>query len=217
MKAGDIAVFDKAYVAYGHLHTLNGRGIFRVTRAKDNARFEVKGEIKQGSRRNIISDEVIELSGKASRSRYPGPLRRIRAKVTATDGTEKEMTFLTNNFEWAASTICELYRCRWSIEVFFKEIKQTLQLRTFIGFSRNAIEWQLWSALIAYLLLRLHAWLCSWKRDFRHFFTLVKGVLWCRRPLEEIVSLYGTAGKRKRVDLSPTIPYLMGLDWNLVE
>ena len=161
MKAGDIAVFDKAYVAYGHLHTLNGRGIFRVTRAKDNARFEVKGGIKQGSRRNIISDEVIELSGKASRSRYPGPLRRIRAKVTATDGTEKEMTFLTNNFEWAASTICELYRCRWSIEVFFKEIKQTLQLRTFIGFSRNAIEWQLWSALIAYLLLRLHAWLCS--------------------------------------------------------
>lgn len=81
----------------------------------------------------------------------------------------------------------------------------------------TTIEWQLWSAMIAYLLLRLHAWLCAWKRDFRHFFTQVKGALWCRRPLEEIVSLYGTAGTRKRVDLYPTIPYLTGLDWNMVD
>lgn len=81
----------------------------------------------------------------------------------------------------------------------------------------TTIEWQLWSAMIAYLLLRLHAWLCAGKRDFRHFFTLVKGALWCRRPLEGIVSQYGTAGKRKRVDLCPTIPYLTGLDWSRVD
>ena len=74
-----------------------------------------------------------------------------------------------------ASSICDLYRCRWGIETFFKEIKQTLQIRTFVGFSRNAIEWQIWSALLTYLLMRIMAFLSDWKRDFKHFFTLMKG------------------------------------------
>jgi len=64
------------------------------------------------------------------------------------------MTFFTNNFEWAASSICDLYKARWSIEVFFKQIKQTLHLGDFLGHSRKAIEWQIWTALLMYLLLR---------------------------------------------------------------
>ena len=82
---------------------------------------------------------------------------------------------------------------RWGIETFFKEIKQTLQIRTFVGFSRNAIEWQVWSALLTYLLMRIVAFLSEWKRDFKHFFTLMKGALWAKRTVRVIVSRYGTA------------------------
>lgn len=217
MKSGDIAVFDKAYVAYEHLNVLSERGVFWVTRAKENARFKVIRERKSGKPKSIISDVEVELSGKVSHNRYPQMLRLIRAQVKDSKGEEKTITFLTNNFEWAASSVCDLYRARWSIETFFKEIKQTLQLRTFVGFSRNAIEWQLWSAMLVYLLLRILAWQGKWQSDFRHFFTFIKGVLWCRRDVLRLISDYGTAGGRRYVDLCPSIPFLKGIDWSQIE
>ena len=212
MQEGDVAVFDKAYVAYVHLNSLTERGVFWVTRAKENAKYRRVRKLKRGSMRNIISDEEVELVGKVSRSRYPGTLRRVKANVKCDDGTVKEMTFLTNNFEWSAGSICDLYRSRWAIETFFKEIKQTLQMHTFIGFNRNAIEWQLWSAMLAYVLLRFQAWQSRWKGTFRHFFTLMKGGLWVRKTVRSIVSRYGTAGTRVPVDLCATTPYLPGFE-----
>ena len=73
------------------------------------------------------------------------------------DGEVREMVFLTNNLEWSAQTIADLYRCRWQIEVFFKQIKQTLQLADFLGNSANAVRWQVWTALLVYVLLRFCA------------------------------------------------------------
>lgn len=70
------------------------------------------------------------------------------------DGRWQEMAFLTNNLEWSAQTIADLYRCRWQIEVFFKQIKQTLQLADFLGQSANAVKWQVWIALLTHVLLR---------------------------------------------------------------
>ena len=70
------------------------------------------------------------------------------------DGQEVEMTFLTNCLEWAASSVVALYKCRWQIEVFFKQIKQTLQLADFLGNSARAVRWQVWTALLVYVLLR---------------------------------------------------------------
>lgn len=84
---------------------------------------------------------------------YPARMRRIVA-IIEVDGKDREMTFFTNNVEWATSSICDLYKARWSIEVFFKQIKQTLHLGDFLGHSRKAIEWQIWTALLMYLLLR---------------------------------------------------------------
>ena len=217
MKAGDIAIFDKGYIAYRHLFTLTGQGIFWVSRAKDNAKYRTLRKLQRGSMKNIISDEVVELVGKVSLSRYPGKLRLIRAYVECDDGTVKEMTFISNNFEWSAGSICELYRSRWAIETFFKEIKQTLQLHTFLGFSRNAIEWQLWSALLAYLLLRYQAWLNTWDRTFKHFFTLMKGALWVHETISSIAARYGTAGTRIPVDLCATSPYLPGFEKIMAE
>ena len=67
------------------------------------------------------------------------------------------MVFLTNNFEWAASSICDLYRCKWGIEAFFKQIKQTFKVCDFLGHSKHAIRWQLWAAMLLYVLLRFIA------------------------------------------------------------
>ena len=106
------------------------------------------------------------------------------------------MRFITNHFEWSAYSICDLYLARWGIEVFFKEIKQTLQLADFLGTSENAIKWQIWIALLTYLLLRLVAWLGGWKRSFRRFFTLVKGVLWSQRSLRALITIIDKTEER---------------------
>ena len=114
------------------------------------------------------------------------------------DGKPCLMQFISNQFEWSAYSICELYLARWGIEVFFKEIKQTLQLADFLGTSENAIKWQIWTALLTYLLLRLNAWLSGWKRSFRRFFPLVKGVLWNQKRLSTLTASIEKRSRRLR-------------------
>ena len=136
-------------------------------------------------------------------------MRRITA-IVEIDGEDTEMTFFTNNMEWAASSICDLYKARWNIEVFFKQIKQTLHLADFLGHSRNAIQWQVWTALLMYLLLRfLHA--CSdWAHSFTRLFTCLRAVLWQRRNLLEYLRSYGTAGGSFRIQWAPQQAFLPG-------
>ncbi|MGH9649693.1 MAG: IS4 family transposase, partial [Terriglobales bacterium] len=150
IRAGEIVLFDKAYVDFDHLHDLNERGVFWVTRAKDNLQFKAAQRRIKKPAGNIVRDDEILLTGPRSRADYPPRLRRVVALVEV-DGVEREMVFLTNNFQWAASTVAELYRCRWQIEVFFKQIKQTLQLADFLGNSANAVRWQVWTALLVYV------------------------------------------------------------------
>ena len=137
VNAGEIVVFDKAYVDFNHLWKLFQRGVFWITRAKDNMKYEVVGQ-HSDSKLNILRDVVIRLTGQRTSVRYPETLRLVEAMVEV-DGKLKRMTFITDNFTWAASSICDLYKARWAIEVFFKEIKQTLQLADFLGTSENAI------------------------------------------------------------------------------
>jgi len=93
---------------------------------------------------------LVVLKNKDSRANYPKPMRRVRALVEV-DGKEREMDFLTNNLQWSATSVADLYRCRWQIEVFFKQIKQSLQLCDFLGTSANAVRWQVWTALLLYV------------------------------------------------------------------
>lgn len=210
MKSGDIAVMDRAYVDYQQLNTLTEQGVFWVTRSKSNMKVKVIKQLNKGKQNApvdgkpphypiILKDEEVELTGRKSHKRYPRSFRHVSAKVPDSNGKEITVSFLSNNVDWAASSICDLYRSRWGIETFFKEIKQTLQIRTFVGFSRNAIEWQIWSALLTYLLMRIMAFLSEWKRDFKHFFTLMKGALWTKRTVRVIVSRYGTAASAKAI------------------
>ena len=227
MKSGDIAVMDRAYVDYVQLNTLTEKGVFWVTRSKSNMKVKViksrnnnkKNEAQKDKKPHypiILSDEEVELTGKVSHARYPKRFRHIVAKVQDSKGVEITVSFISNNMEWAASSICDLYRCRWGIETFFKEIKQTLQIRTFVGFSRNAIEWQIWSALLTYLLMRIMAFLSNWKRDFKHFFTLMKGALWAKRSVNLIVSRYGTAEKSPPPEEARLTPDLPGINWAML-
>jgi transposase len=207
LAAGEIAVFDKAYVHFKHLFSLTGRGVFWVTRAKDNMRYHVCKKRKVSG--NVLRDDEVTLKTKSSKADYPQRMRRIVALVEV-DGKMVEMVFITNNMSWAASSVCDLYKSRWAIEVFFKQIKQTLQVCDFLGHSKQAIRWQLWSALLMYLLLRFQAWCSDWPHSFARIFTMIRAVVWDRFDLGETLRFYGTAGGRWRMCIHPQTAYLPG-------
>ena len=208
LKDGEIAVFDKAYVDFPHLADLDKRGVFWVTRAKDNMNYRI---VKQHTppKGDILRDVLIELKTPKSYQAYPQKLRLVTANVQV-NGVMKTMTFITNNFLWAPSSICDLYKCRWGIEVFFKQIKQTLQLSDFLGHSQNAILWQVWMALLAYVLIRFIGHLGQWKGTFRRLFTLLRGVLFSRLDAMSVMLLCGTARGSPRMIGSPQQAYLPG-------
>ncbi len=207
--AGEIVIFDKAYVDFAHLADLSMREVFFVTRAKDNLQFRVARKFQDGACKNILRDDLIELTGPAAQD-YPVALRRVAARVEV-DGQRREMVFLTNNFTWSAQTIADLYRCRWSIETFFKELKQTLQLADFLGHNANAVRWQIWTALLVYLLLRFSAWLGKWSHSFSRLFALIRSALWQKLDLRSLLESYGTARGGGRFLGRPEAAYLPGL------
>jgi hypothetical protein len=185
IKKGEIVIFDKAYIDFSHLKELDDRGIFWVTRAKDNMSCEIEKELP--ATENITKDRLVRLKIKKSREAYPDAIRIVTAKVVV-DGKAVIMKFMTNNSQWAASSICDLYKSRWSVEVFFKQIKQTLQLADFLGHSENAVRWQIWTALLTYLIMRFIAFQGKWKGSFSRLFTAVRGVLWSRYSLLDMLS-----------------------------
>lgn len=210
IRAGEIVIFDKAYVDFEHLYDLSQRQVFWVTRAKDNLQSRVVRRAQKGARGKILRDDLIQLKNPASQEAYPEYLRRITALVQV-DGKEIEMVFLTNNLQWSAQSIVDLYQCRWQIEVFFKQIKQTLQLADFLGTSANAVRWQVWTALLVYLLLRYLAFLSDWSHSFSRIFTVIRASLWRKWDLLSLLRIYGTADGHFRYLAHPEQAYLPGL------
>src|SRR5262245_2097082 len=147
IKAGEIVVFDMRYFVVEHLLELTQRGVLWVTRAKENTDYCVVKRGQKKRQESILRDDLIRLRGPKSKKLYPRVLRRVVAEVQI-DGQIQAMEFLTNNLEWSAQSIADLYRCRWEIEVFFKQIKQTLQLADFLGHNEKAVQWQIWTALL---------------------------------------------------------------------
>jgi hypothetical protein len=209
VKAGEIVIFDKAYVDFAHLADLSLREVFWVTRAKDNLQYTVVHYYQKGTFGRILRDELIQLKTPTSRQDYPELLRRVVALVEV-DGKDVELEFLTNNLDWSAQSIVELYRCRWQIEVFFKQIKQTLQLADFLGTTANAVRWQVWTALLVYLLLRYLAFLSDWSHSFSRLFTLIRAALWKKWDVLSLLRCYGTANGHFRYLAQPEQVYLPG-------
>ena len=191
--SGEIVVFDKAYVDFEHLFDLDHRGVWWVTRAKDNMVFRVVKNHTKGHE-NIIKDQIIELKGRHKGMR----LRRVEARVEV-DGKWRTMVFITNNLAWSPRSVCDLYRRRRDIEVFFKQVKQSLKLGSFLGHSANAVRWQIFTALLVYVLLRFMAHLSDWGHGFTRLFTVTRSALWERIDLLALLKSYGTASGRLKV------------------
>ena len=208
-KAGEIVVFDKAYVIFAQLHALHARGLVWVTRAKEKMRYRVIENRAVAGK--ILRDEIVTLTLWKTHRDYPEPVRRVVALVEV-DGVEREMAFLTNQLDWAGSSVADLYRCRWQIEVFFKQIKQTLQLADFLGHNENAVRWQVWTALLLYVLLRFIAWVHRWAESFSRLFTLLRATLWMPKDLAALLERYGTADpKKRRMCAHPESAFLPGM------
>ncbi|RMG27877.1 MAG: IS4 family transposase [Methanobacteriota archaeon] len=206
MKAGEIMVADKAYVKFKYLHELAERGIFWVLRAKDNMKYKIISQ-KESNNERILCDAEIQLTVDQTFQDYPQSFRLIRA-IVKVNNQDKIMTFITNNMQWAPSSICDLYKSRWAIEVFFKQMKQTLQLKDFLGNSENAVRWQIWTAMLACILLRFIKDVAKWTGSFTRLFTCVRAALWCRADLYELLRTC----LRRRTKPRPEQIYLPGFE-----
>ena len=148
---GTIVVDDRGYNDYTLFGRWTAQSVYFVTRMKDNALYEVVGEKEVPQNRNVLKDEMIELRGPKAIEKCPYPLRRIEVYDPETG---EVLVFLTNNMKLGATTIAAIYKERWQIEIFFKALKQNLKIKTFVGTSANAVKIQIWTALIAMLILR---------------------------------------------------------------
>jgi hypothetical protein len=148
---GTIVIDDRGYTDYDLFGQWTTQKVYFVTRMKDNALYEVVGEKKVPQNRHVLKDELIELRGIRAIEKCPYPLRRIEV---CDPQTGEILVFLTNHLDLGATTIAAIYRDRWQIEIFFKALKQYLKIKTFVGTSANAVKIQIWTALIAMLVLR---------------------------------------------------------------
>ena len=148
---GSIYVFDRGYNDYRLFGDLCEKGVFFVTRMKDNARYDVLDSRRVPEGWGVVSDETISLSGFYAEENCPHTLRRVHYFDVEQD---RSFDFLTNNMTLAPETIARIYKERWQVELFFKAIKQNLKIKTFVGTSANAVKIQIWTALVAFLLLR---------------------------------------------------------------
>lgn len=209
MVTGDVLLADRAYVDLEFLAGLEARGVFFVLRPKTNMLFETVKSLPCTGK--ILRDELVRPAGVKTAKAYPGILRWVTALVEV-DGKEREMTFVTNNTTWSARTIAELYRARWTIELFFKELKQTLQLRDFVGTNEKAVKWQVWTGLLTHLLLRYLRHVSRWSHSFSRCVGIVRCALWIKTHLGEFLRCYGTAHGPHRPVLCAKEPFLPGFE-----
>jgi Domain of unknown function (DUF4372)/Transposase DDE domain len=148
---GTILVMDRGYVDYEWFHALTEDGVFFVTRLKDDAVYHVVQPARVPERSTVVRDEVIHLAGQGAVVKCPQLLRLVEVDDPATGA---RLRFLTNHHGLGATTVAAIYKDRWQVELFFKALKQNLKIKTFVGTSANALHVQIWTALIAMLILR---------------------------------------------------------------
>lgn len=182
LPGGSIITFDKGYVDYGKYEVLTESGIWYVTRLKDNAVYQARKEfnIPDQADSGVLKDEEIILRyGKNKQQEH-----RSRRIAYWDSKSERLFEFITNNFEMAAEKIALIYKRRWQIELLFKQLKQNFPLKYFLGDNENAIEIQIWSAMLANLLLTLIKSQVKRKWAFSNLVSLV------RQQLMNYISLY---------------------------
>lgn len=151
LNAGSIVVMDRGYNDYGLFGRWTSQEIYFVTRLKENTAYEVAEECVIPQNRNIRADQLIRFTGAQAQRDCPCLLRRV---VVWDEKNQREIALLTNQLAFGSTTIAAIYKDRWEIELFFKALKSNLRVKSFVGTSENALRIQIWTALIALLLLK---------------------------------------------------------------
>ena len=182
---GSIVAFDKGYVDYEWFGSLTKQGVSFVTRLRPKAVYKVLERRASDNSPGITSDQIIQLNSAHALKRGAPRLRRV-GYIDRDSG--KRYVFLTNNFTLCAATIAAIYKDRWQVELFFKAIKQNLQIKAFVGLSKNAILTQIWIAMITYLLVAFarHSAKAGWTVQ-RMLRVIQLNIFECR-SLKEILS-----------------------------
>jgi len=152
IEPGAFYIMDKAYFDFFRLSRLNQDKGYFVVRLKKRVQVTLVKKLPCDSSKGVIQDSVVKFTGSVGRYKYLDTARKV---VFKNEESGKRLTFITNNFSCDAANIAELYRRRWDIEIFFRWLKQNLKIKKFYGTSRNAVETQIWCALVAYLLVAI--------------------------------------------------------------
>lgn len=150
---GSVVVADRFYNDFPLLNLWDSKGVFFVIRHKENLQYVTikENELPENRHQHILKDEIIELKSEISKAKYSKKLRRVSVWD---DENNQVIEIITNQFTWSPNTISELYKSRWQVEIFFRDIKQLLHIKSFIGTSENAVMTQIWTALITILILK---------------------------------------------------------------
>ena len=184
---GTMLVFDRGYEDHHWWRKLTAGGVSFVTRLKDSTGYTIMEErpVREGS--GVLRDEVVVLDSEKD----PDRLMRLRRIEVWLEDKQETIAFVTNNLKLAASTIAAIYRDRWQIELFFKAIKQSLRIKTFIGTSENAVRIQIWTALISMLLLRYLHVRSTWRWSFSNMVALLRQQIFVYRDLWKLLDQPG--------------------------
>ncbi len=179
---GSIVVMDRGYCAYDLFHHWTTQGVFFITRLKDNAAYRVVESRPVPTRGNIRADDYIEFTSATGQAKCPGRYRRV---VVWNEEKQEEVVFLTNHLTLGATTIAKIYKDRWEIELFFKALKQNLKIKTFVGTTENALKIQIWTALIAMLLIKYLQFLSTCPLSLSRLVAILRLSLFTYRNLQE--------------------------------
>ena len=191
--SGAMLVFDRGYEDHGWWRKLSANHVFFVSRLKDSTAYGIVEERPASPDAKILRDEVILLASEKD----PDHAMRLRRIEVWLEDKQDTMVFVTNHLKLAASTIAAIYKDRWQIELFFKAIKQSLRIKTFIGTSENAVQTQIWTALIAMLLVRYLQLRSTWNWGLSNLVALLRQQLfvyrdlwiWLNQPFQSPVAL----------------------------
>ena len=185
IESGAYYVVDRGYIDFERLNRIHRAGAFFVTRAKSNFAFKRLYSAKVDKSTGLRCDQTIRLTGRLSAKNYPDKLRRIKYFDKE---TKKYFVFLTNDFKIEAITAAKLYKKRWQIELFFRWIKQHLKIKTFWGYSANAVKTQICAALCIYLLVAIIKKKLNIDRNLYEILQILSVSLFDKMPLNTLVS-----------------------------
>ncbi|MCP4901787.1 MAG: IS4 family transposase [bacterium] len=177
---GTILAIDRGYIDYEWFERLTTEEVYFVTRLKGNAVYEVESERQVPQNRNVVSDQLIWFPSRTPSGEEPLYFRRVEIWD---EEQQRSIVFLTNLLEFGATTIAAIYKDRWQVELFFKALKQSLKIKTFVGTSANAVKTQVWTALIAMLVVKYLQLRSQYKWSLSNLVALLRQQLFVYRDL----------------------------------